>query len=102
MTPLNWDARDRVRHLMAAMSGTKNITAEARYVKALERHLGGHDAVAECLHQIMTLEESDGSEVGPEKVALVNRWAKAANAARQAGYQGLSEVEGAYFEVQPV
>ena len=77
------------------------MSAEARYVKTLERQLGGHDAVADTLRQVMALEESDGGDVGPEAIAVVNRWAKAANAARQAGYQGLAEVEGAYFEVRP-
>ena len=78
------------------------ISAEARYIRVLEKHLGSPEALAETLQHVMALEEADGAEVNPAGVAMVNRWTKAANAARQAGYQGLAEVEGAYFAVRLV
>ena len=76
------------------------IAAETRYIRALERQLGGADAVAQALRTVLRLEESDGSDISAEDKATAGRWVKAANAAREAGYQSLGESEGAYFDVQ--
>ncbi len=78
----------------------ERIAAEARYIRVLERKLGGPEAVADALRTVMQLEESDGGDAGPEELATASLWTKAANAAREAGYQGLGEVDGAYFEVR--
>lgn len=78
----------------------ERMAAEARYLRVLERKLGGPEVVAEALRAVMQFEESDGSEASAEDLALVGQWTKAANAAREAGYQGLGEVDGAYFEVR--
>lgn len=80
----------------------ERMAAQARYARVLERQLGGHEAAAALLCQVLALEDGDETELGPDKIAALNRWAKAASAARQAGYQGLAELEGAYFEVRPV
>lgn len=78
----------------------ERMAAEARYLRVLERKLGGAEVVAEALRAVVRLQESDGSEASPEDLALAGQWTKAANAAREAGYQGLGEVDGAYFEVR--
>ncbi|MDZ7862086.1 hypothetical protein [Acidovorax sp.] len=78
----------------------ERMAAEARYLRVLERKLGGAEVVAEALRAVVQLQESDGSEASPEDLALAGQWTKAANAAREAGYQGLGEVDGAYFEVR--
>jgi hypothetical protein len=78
----------------------ERMAAEARYVRVLERKLGGAEVVADALRAVMQLEESDGGEARAEDRTLAAQWTKAANAAREAGYQGLGEVDGAYFEVR--
>ncbi len=78
----------------------ERIAAEARYTRVLERKLGGPEVVADALRTVMQLEESDGSDTSAEDRAMAAQWTKAANAAREAGYQGLGEVDGAYFEVR--
>ena len=78
----------------------ERTAAEARYLRVLERKLGGPDVVADALRAVMQLEESDGNDVSAEDLAMCGQWTKAANAAREAGYQGLGEVDGAYFEVR--
>lgn len=74
--------------------------AENRYGRVLERKLGGPEVVADALRAVMLLEESDGSDASAEDLALARQWTRAAQAAREAGYQGLGEVDGAYFEVR--
>ncbi len=76
------------------------MAAEARYIRALERQLGGDEVVEQALRTVLRLEESDGDDVNSEDKATMGRWTKAVNAARQAGYQGLGEAEEAYFEVR--
>lgn len=76
------------------------IAAEARYVRVLERQLGGAEAAADALRTVLQLAESDDSDVTAEDKATAGRWSKAVNAAREAGYQGLGEADEAYFDVR--
>lgn len=78
----------------------ERTAAENRYTRVLERKLGGAEVVADALRAVMLLEESDGSEASDEDLAMARQWTRAAQAAREAGYQGLGEVDGAYFEVR--
>jgi 3-hydroxyacyl-CoA dehydrogenase len=74
--------------------------AEARYAKALENALGGPEQVAAALDTMADLETADAEEISQADLALAARWAKACNAARQAGFRDLGEAEGMYFEVR--
>lgn len=78
----------------------ERCAAETRYTRTLERKLGGPEVVAEALRAVMQFEESDGSDASAEDLAMARQWTRAAQAAREAGYQGLGEVDGAYFEVR--
>lgn len=74
--------------------------AEGRYARVLERQLGGAEGVAETLAAVQRLQDGDEAPEGTDAMAIVNRWARAAVAARTAGMQGLGESEGAYFDVR--
>ncbi|MES2187156.1 MAG: hypothetical protein V4505_21590 [Pseudomonadota bacterium] len=80
-----------------ALPPAERAAAEVRYSRALERALGTPHAVARAYGAWCCAAEGDGSA---EDLALAAAWAKAADAARQAGFRGLSEDEGAYFEVR--
>ena len=76
------------------------LEAEARYGKALEKSLGSSESVVAAYGAWCYAAEGDGSDADEEDKALALRWVKAVDAARQAGFRGLSEDEGAYFEVR--
>ena len=76
------------------------MDAEVRYSKALERVLGNADAVAAAYAAWCSAAEGEDSDADPADKAQALRWVKAVDAARQAGFRGLSEDEGAYFEVR--
>lgn len=76
------------------------LDAEARYAKALERALGGAEAVAQAYGAYCYAADGDESDASPEDKAQALRWVKAVELARQAGFRGLSEGDGAYFEVR--
>lgn len=88
-----------ILHDYPALPEAERTKAEARYVRTLERALGGHEAASHALRLIQALEESDG-EVAAEDLATVKRWGIALNAARTAGFQGLGEADGAYFDIR--
>ncbi|KAF1048079.1 hypothetical protein [Xylophilus sp.] len=73
------------------------LKAEARYIRALERGLGGHGAAADALLLMQSLQDSDGA-VAEEDIATLKRWQAAVRAAQTAGFQGLGESEDAYFD----
>lgn len=78
----------------------ERIVAETRYCTALEKTLEGPDGVVKAYLAWCMAAESDQAEISAETATLANSWAKAADKARQAGMQGLSENDGAYFEVR--
>ena len=80
----------------------ERIAAETRYAKALEKQLGGPEQVAAALDTLHSLEESPPEVVSPGDLALLKAWGKAGAAAKQAGFRGLGEGDGAYFEVRLV
>lgn len=83
-----------------AMPLKERIVAETRYCAALEKALGGPDGVVKAYLAWCMAAENDQAEISAETANLATVWAKAADKARQAGMQGLSEDEGAYFEVR--
>lgn len=78
------------------------IQAEVRFAKALERALGGPEAVVAAYAAWTSATEEGADEPSPDVVATVQRWQRAADAARRAGLQDVGEAEEAYFEVRLV
>lgn len=76
------------------------IQAEHRFVRTLERSLGGVDEVRPAYKAWSSAEDSSESELSLEEKALASRWQRAALKARQEGFNGLGEVQEAYFEVR--
>lgn len=78
----------------------ERIAAETRYAKELEKQLGGPEQVAAALATMNDLEQSPPDVASPGDLTLLNAWGRASTAARQAGFRGLGEADGAFFEVQ--
>jgi hypothetical protein len=76
--------------------------AEARYARVLERQFGGAAQVAQALHIVQGLEDTPPEEITEAAKSVFRQWGKASQAAGQAGFQGLGEAEGCYFEVRLV
>ena len=74
--------------------------AEARYIRVLERQLGGSEQVAQALALMESLEDTPPEEVSEQARLLYPRWVKAARMAAEAGLQGLGESETCFFEVK--
>lgn len=74
--------------------------AESRYARVLERQLGGAEQVHQALRLIEQLEDAAPDEISEEVKAIYARWMKAAQAAIQAGLQGLGDGESCFFEVR--
>ena len=78
----------------------ERIAAETRYAKELEKQLGGPEQVTAALATMNDLEQSPPDVVSPGDLTLLNASGRASTAARQAGFRGLGEADGAFFEVQ--
>jgi len=78
----------------------ERATAELRYSRALEQVLGGQDGVARAYGAWCTAAENYGADITAEEANLAERWAKAVDKARQAGFRDLGEAPEAYFEVR--
>ena len=76
------------------------ISAEVRYARALERALGGPVAVVEAYQAWTAANESAADELSAEEAERARRWARAAEAARLAGFQEIGAEEDAFFEVR--
>ena len=74
------------------------IKAEDQYRRALEKALGGPDAVVPAYRAWLNVSESGNDQVGKEEVAQASQWQKASDLARQAGFRSLGESAEAYFE----
>ncbi|GKS73312.1 hypothetical protein AVME950_00470 [Acidovorax sp. SUPP950] len=78
-----------------SLSVSERIAAEAAYARSLERLLGGPECIVETLASVQRIQEQEDDDASPEAraraLATINRWAKAAAIARQAG---LGELQG--------
>ena len=74
------------------------VKAEDQYRRALEKALGGPDAVVPAYRAWLSLSESGNDQVGKEEAAQATQWQKASDLARQAGFRSLGELPEAYFE----
>ena len=88
----------RVHLECPGLPAANRIHAEVRFAKALERALGGADAVVLAFQAWNTLSESSPEDVRAEDVTQARAWQRASDQARQAGMQELGSEE-AYFEV---
>ncbi|XAH26140.1 hypothetical protein AAFF27_13495 [Xylophilus sp. GW821-FHT01B05] len=79
---------------------SERMAAESRYCRTLEQALGGQEGVARAYGAWCTAAESDGIDITAEEANLAERWAKAADKARQAGFRDLGDSPEAYFEVR--
>ncbi|VCU71352.1 hypothetical protein PIGHUM_03433 [Pigmentiphaga humi] len=73
--------------------------AERRYARALEKSLGGSEALALAYKAWNWAEESFG-DLSEEEKTLALRWQRAALKAAQEGFSSLGQVDSAYFEVR--
>lgn len=76
------------------------ISAEARFAAAIERSLGGPEAVATTYRAWVNASESAASDVDQASASLAVLWPRAYDTARQAGFRDLGELPGAHFEVR--
>jgi len=78
----------------------ERIAAETRFASALEKSLGGADAVALVYRAWTASSEADASELDTATANAAVRWPRAYDSALQAGFRNLGEFPGAYFEVR--
>ncbi|MES2946550.1 MAG: hypothetical protein V4772_27090 [Pseudomonadota bacterium] len=77
----------------------ERITAELRFVRELEKSLGGSEAVVRVYRAWGDASESDTSELDHETVNLAMKWPKAFELAQRAGLKNIGD-EDAYFEIR--
>lgn len=75
----------------------ERISAEVRFIKELERNLGGEVAVVEIYRAWTEAAEAEASELSEETSTLAVKWPKAFNAAQRAGLKNIGEGD-AHFE----
>ena len=78
----------------------ERMVAEMRYGTALEKALGSPEQVATAYSAWCSASDSNEAEITADEANLAKTWLRAADRARVAGFQGLGEAEGAYFEVR--
>ena len=73
-------------------------SAEVRFIKELERSLGGEESVVEVYRAWSEAAEADASELDAETSSLAVKWPKAFNTAQRAGLNKIGECD-AHFEL---
>ena len=76
----------------------ERISAEVRFIKELERSLGGEEAVVRVYRAWSEAAEVEASELDAETSSLAVKWPKAFNAAQRAGLKNIGEGD-AHFEL---
>jgi hypothetical protein len=76
------------------------IAAEVRYVRELERALGGPDAVPKVYEAWVEASESSADQLAAGTAELAVRWPRAAQAAALAGLRDLGDAGEAFFDVR--
>jgi membrane protease subunit (stomatin/prohibitin family) len=106
--PLNFDVLLEPRRvaftvrLMDYPHSTADVVrvSESRFLREIERQLG--DEVVPALRAYQNAYESSGVDLTKDELALAQRWAKAYDVARTAGFRDLGDTDEAFFEVKPV
>lgn len=78
----------------------ERMVAEIRYSAALEKALGSPELVATAYGAWCSASDSSEAEITADQANQAKTWLRAVDRARVAGFQGLGEAEGAYFEVR--
>jgi hypothetical protein len=84
---------------MEGLPAAEKISAEVRFITAIERALGGADAVVEVYRAWREASENEATEVRKETWALATQWAKAFETAQRSGLKNIGEGD-AHFELQ--
>lgn len=72
--------------------------AEKRFRRAMDKALG--EDIMPILKAFTDASDSDASALSKDDLLLANRWPKAYDLARTAGFRDLGAAEEAYFEVK--
>lgn len=87
-------------HGVEDLPPAERISAELRFIKELDRGLGGAEAVVEVYRAWRDACECDASELSASTAGLAVKWPKAFEAARRAGLKNMGESD-AHFEIHP-
>ena len=80
------------------MPDNERIGAEVRFIKELEKSLGGADAVVAVYRAWLDASACDASELSLETSSLAVKWPKAFGVAQRAGLKSVGEGDG-HFEL---
>jgi hypothetical protein len=83
-----------------AVPSAQRISAEVRFITALERAFGSADDVARVYRAWVDASENQASDVDAESAQLAVRWPRAFDTARQAGMREIGELPEAHFTVR--
>lgn len=78
----------------------ERINAEVRFLRELERALGGPNEVAAVYRAWIDASENDATNVDSNTAKQAVRWPKAAEAAHRAGFRDIGDIGEAHFEVR--
>ena len=81
------------------LPAAEKISAEIRFIKEIERALGGAEAVVAVYRAWREASENEATDVRKETWALATQWAKAFETAQRAGLKNIGEGD-AHFELQ--
>ncbi|MBI2726218.1 MAG: hypothetical protein HYX42_08215 [Polaromonas sp.] len=81
-----------------AMPAAEKISAEMRFIKELDKSLGGSEAVVATFMAWKEACDCDAAELSSDIASLAVRWPKAFEAAQRAGLKNIGEGE-AHFEL---
>ena len=84
---------------MDDLPAAEKIASEVRFIKEIERALGGAEAVVSVYRAWREASENEATEVRQETWALAKQWAKAFETAQRAGLKNIGEGD-AHFELQ--
>jgi hypothetical protein len=76
----------------------ERISAEVRFIKELERSLGGEEDVVRVYRAWSEAAEDEAGELDAETSSLAVKWPNAFTAAQRAGLKNIGEGDG-YFEL---
>ncbi|MFC6284945.1 MULTISPECIES: hypothetical protein [Polaromonas] len=83
---------------LTALPAAEKISAEMRFIKELDKSLGGPESVVSTFMAWKEACESDAAELSADVASLAVKWPKAFEAAQRAGLKSIGEGE-AHFEL---
>ena len=83
-----------------SVPSAQRISAEVRFITALERVLGTAEDVANVYRAWLDASENQAIDVDAESAQLAVRWPRAFDTARQAGMREIGEMPEAHFTVR--